>query len=105
MIFRYRLAEKILRASLPLFTTGFVKMLVQVRVTTNAKTPSVRETGENALEVRVDAKAVDGRANKRLLNILSEHYKVPRSSLTILRGARSRDKIVEIHEDSPKPSS
>ena len=99
------LAEKILRASLPLFSTGFVKMLVQVRVTTNAKTPSVREAGENALEVRVDERAVDGRANKRLLKILSEHYKVPRSSLTILRGVRSRDKIVEVRENSVKLSS
>ena len=71
-------------------------MLVQIRGTTNAKTSSVTETGENALEVRVDERAVDGRANKRLLEILSEHYKVPRSSVTILRGTKSRDKIVEI---------
>ena len=80
-------------------------MLVQVRVTTNAKTPSVRETGENTLEVRIDEKAVDGRANKRLLKILSQHYKVPRSSISILRGARSRNKIVEVHLNSAKLSS
>lgn len=80
-------------------------MLVQVRVTTNAKTPSVRETGENALEVRVDERAVDGRANNRLLKILSEHYEVPRSSVTILRGARSRDKIVEVRENFAKRSA
>ena len=77
-------------------------MLVQVRVTTNAKTPIVRETSENALEVRIDERAVDGRANQRLLKILSEHYKVPRSSITILRGTKSRDKIVEIHENPAK---
>ena len=80
-------------------------MLVQVRVTTNGKTSSVTETGENALEVRVDEKAVDGRANKRLLKILSEHYNVPRSSITILRGAKSRDKIVEIRENFAKLST
>ena len=80
-------------------------MLVQVRVTTNAKTSSVTETGENALEVRVDERAVDGRANKRLLKILAEHYKVPRSSVTILRGAQSRDKIIEIQENSAKLST
>jgi len=71
-------------------------MLISVRVTTNAKEAQVTKTGETSFEVRVDEKPVGGRANKRLLEILSKHFNVPRSRISIVRGVRSRDKIVEM---------
>ena len=76
-------------------------MLISVRVTSNAKEARVTKTGETSLEVRVDEKAVGGRANKRLMKILSEHFNIPRSSITIVRGTRSRDKIIEIIVEAP----
>ncbi len=60
-------------------------MLISVRVASSAKEARVTKTGENSFEVRVDAKAVSGRANKRLLEILSEHFGVPKSRITIVR--------------------
>ncbi len=80
-------------------------MLISVRVTSNAKEALVTKTGETSLEVRVDEKAVGGRANKRLLEILSEHFNVPKSSITIVRGTRSRDKMVEIVVGTPSSLS
>ena len=71
-------------------------MLVKVRVTPNAKEARVTKTGEDSFEVRVDEKAVDGRANKRLLEILAEHFNVSKSKIFLVKGAKSRDKIVEI---------
>jgi len=71
-------------------------MLIRVRVTPGAKVALVTNTGENSLEVRVDEKAIDGRANKRLLEILSDHFDIPKSRITIVRGLRSRDKMIEI---------
>jgi len=56
----------------------------------------VTKVGEASFDVKVDEKAVDGRANKRLVEILSDHFKVPRSRISIVRGAKSRDKIVEV---------
>jgi len=76
-------------------------VLISVRVTTGAKEVRVTKTGENSYEIRVDAKAVSGRANKRLLAILSEHFGVPRSKITIVRGAKSRDKMVNIILENP----
>ena len=75
-------------------------MLLKVHVIPNSRQTSVTTTGENALEVRVDRPAMDGRANKRLLEILSEHYKTPKSNIAIVRGAKSRDKIVNIAIES-----
>ena len=36
-------------------------------------------------EVRVDEKALGGRANKRPVEILAEHFKIPKSKITILK--------------------
>ncbi len=76
-------------------------MLIRVRVALNAKEARVTKTGETSFEVRVDEKPVGSRANRRLLEILSEHFNVPKSRITIVRGAKSRDKIVEIILENP----
>ena len=51
---------------------------------------------EDYFEVRVDERAVGGRANKRLVEILAEHFKVQKSRITIVRGTKSRNKIVQV---------
>ena len=76
--------------------------MMKVHVIPNSRQASVTTTGEDVLEVRVDETAVDGRANKRLLELLSEYYKIPKSSVTIVRGARSRDKIVDVAFENRK---
>ena len=48
------------------------------------------------LIVRVAAPAVEGRANEALCRLLAKRLRVPKSSVTILRGHRSRDKLIEI---------
>ncbi len=72
-------------------------MLIRVRVTPNAKEVRITKTSEASFEVRVDEKAVGGRANKRLLEILSKHFVVPKSRIFITKGMRSRDKIVQVN--------
>jgi uncharacterized protein (TIGR00251 family) len=83
------------------FTEGAFKhtrgMLIHVRVTPNAREARVTQTAEASFEVRVDEKATGGRANKRLVEVLSEHFEVPKSRIRILRGAKSREKTVEVN--------
>jgi uncharacterized protein (TIGR00251 family) len=69
---------------------------IKVHVTPNAKEARVVKVGDDSFEVKVDEKAMDGRANKRLLEILSEHFDVPKSRILVVRGAKSRDKILEV---------
>jgi uncharacterized protein (TIGR00251 family) len=71
-------------------------MLIRVYVTPNAKQWRVVRVSEDYLEVWVDERAVGGRANKRLVEILAEHFKVSKSRIIIVRGTRSRDKIVQV---------
>ena len=71
-------------------------MQIKVRVTPSAREVRVTKISEDSYEVKVDERADGGRANKRLLEILSKHFKVPKSKVFIMRGIKSRDKIVEI---------
>jgi uncharacterized protein (TIGR00251 family) len=71
-------------------------MLIRVHVTPNAREVGVTKVDESAFEVRVDETAIHGRANKRLLEIMARHLGVPKSKISIVRGAKTRDKIIEV---------
>ena len=71
-------------------------MLIRVYVTLNARHARVVKASEDYFEVKVDERAVGGRANKRLLEILAEHFDIPKSRITILKGTKSRNKTVQL---------
>jgi uncharacterized protein (TIGR00251 family) len=74
-------------------------MLIRVHVTPNAREVSVAKVDESFFEVRVDERAIHGRANKRLLEIMAKHLGVPKSKVFIVRGAKTRDRIIEVVSD------
>ena len=49
-----------------------------------------------ALKVKVHAPALEGRANDELLDFLAEKLGLHRRALTLLRGDKSRQKVVQI---------
>lgn len=49
-----------------------------------------------ALKVKVHAPALEGRANDELLDFLAETLGLPRRDLALLRGDKSRQKLVRI---------
>ena len=71
-------------------------MLIRVYVTPNAREGRVVRVSEDYFEARIDARAAGGRANKRLLEILAGHFKVQRSRISILKGTKTRDKLVQV---------
>jgi uncharacterized protein (TIGR00251 family) len=50
----------------------------------------------DALKVKVHAPALEGRANDALLVFLAKELGVPRRAVTLLRGDKSRHKVVRI---------
>jgi uncharacterized protein (TIGR00251 family) len=71
-------------------------MRINVRVKPNAGVFGVLKIDENNYEAKVDASPIDGRANERLVELLAEYFGVPESRVRILRGLKSRNKIVEV---------
>jgi hypothetical protein len=74
-------------------------MKVSVKVKANAKENKVEETGRNQFSVWVKAPAKEGKANKEVIEVLAEHFKVPKSCVTIVTGLKSNRKIVSIESD------
>ncbi|MBT8419808.1 MAG: DUF167 domain-containing protein, partial [Gammaproteobacteria bacterium] len=48
------------------------------------------------LKVRIAAPPVEGKANERIIEFLAGEFRVPKSHLTLLSGARSRDKRIGV---------
>ncbi len=71
-----------------------------VRVTPNAKKSeyagwTADEKGRPVLLIKLHAPPVDGKANTELIAFLAKSLGCPKSQLTLLRGASSRQKIIE----------
>ena len=75
----------------------FYSMEFMVKVHPGAKRSMVKEK-ENMLHVWVDAPAEGGRANSRLVEILSEHFGVPPEKVIIIRGHKSHRKTVVVKD-------
>lgn len=73
-------------------------MIISVRVIPNSKKPEITELGSNCYKIKVDAPASDGKANARLIEILSDYFKIPKSSIRIVKGHKSKNKLVDIHK-------
>jgi uncharacterized protein len=69
---------------------------LELKIIPNAPRNEVVGWLGSALKVKVHAPALEGRANDELLDFLSAQLNVPRRSLTLLRGDKSRQKIVRI---------
>ncbi len=50
----------------------------------------------DALKVKVHAPALEGRANDALLEFLAEKLSLPRRAVTLVRGDKSRHKVVRV---------
>jgi uncharacterized protein YggU (UPF0235/DUF167 family) len=60
------------------------------------KGPLVEVGDDGALTVFVRERAVDGAANDGVIRVLADHFDVPRSRVTIVRGHTSRTKLIEV---------
>jgi uncharacterized protein len=69
---------------------------VSLRVQASARHNELVGFREGVLIVRVTAPAIDGRANESVRRLLAKRLGVPTSAVTIVRGHRSRDKLIEI---------
>jgi uncharacterized protein (TIGR00251 family) len=68
----------------------------RLRVQPRASRDEIAGEMEGALKVRLQAPAVEGRANDALVEFLAQLLKRPKAAVRILSGDRSRTKRVEI---------
>ena len=51
---------------------------------------------DGSLKVKLTAAPEKGKANKQLVEVLAEHYQVSKSKIRVLKGAASKNKIVDV---------
>ena len=75
--------------------------MVDVRVIPRARKTALASVRDDTWIVRVAAPPVEGAANEALVHFLSETVHVPRRSIRILSGERTRQKRVAIAGVTP----
>lgn len=71
-------------------------MKVTVQVKPNSRKESVEPMADGSLLVRANAPPVEGAANERVIELLAEHFKVPKSHIELVAGHRGKRKIFAI---------
>lgn len=69
---------------------------LELKVIPNAPRDEIAGWLGDVLKVKIHAPALEGRANDALLDFLAEQLQVPRRDLSLLRGEKSRQKVVRI---------
>ena len=67
-----------------------------VRVQPRARKNAIIGEMGDALKLALTAPPVEGRANQACIEFLAEFLKVPRSSVTIVGGQSSRNKVIRV---------
>src|SRR3989338_8282509 len=72
-----------------------------VKVTPRAKENKIVVYKDGFLRVRITAPPVEGKANKALIAFLADAWNVSQSSIRIVRGETSREKVLEVPDNIP----
>lgn len=79
---------------------GGVQLTLHVQP--GARSTAVAGRHGDAIKVRLAAPPIDGRANEALLAFVAAVSGVPSRDVTLVRGAASRSKVVEVHGLAPE---
>ncbi len=69
-------------------------MLHCVKVKPGSSQEKVIENDDGTLTIYLRAKPHDGEANTALIKLLSKHFDIPKTSISIKNGAKGREKII-----------
>ena len=71
-------------------------MKIQVKVKPNSRIESIKQVKPGHFEIKVTVPPEKGKANKKVIEILSKHLKIPKSRFSIIKGETNKEKLVEI---------
>lgn len=73
-------------------------MIISVKVNPKSSIEKVVKKDKNNYEVWTYQPAKKNMANNRLIELLSKYFDIPKSSISINKGMKSRNKSVIIHK-------
>ncbi|MBR1619627.1 YggU family protein [bacterium] len=80
-------------------------LLATIKISPNSKTNEIIKT-ETETKIKITAQPIDGKANKGLIEFLSKKFKIPKTSIQIVKGETSKEKnILFVTSDAEKIDS
>jgi hypothetical protein len=70
--------------------------VVKIKVIPNSKLNKIVEQKDNFLKIKLTAPACEGKANKALILFLSQEFKIAKNKIRIIKGEKSREKLIQI---------
>lgn len=71
-------------------------MKIFVRAHPNSKKSEVKKLSGNVLEIWLPEPAIEDKANRALIGVLAEYFKVGKMSVRLLKGGHSKTKLFEV---------
>lgn len=71
-------------------------MLINIRVLPRSSKNEVIVQPVGSFKIKLTAAPVEGEANEALIKLLSKHFDAPKNKISITKGLRSKNKVVEI---------
>ena len=67
-----------------------------VRVQPRSKREGIESVCEGVVIIRVSAPPVDNKANETVRKLIARGLRIPRSTVTLVKGSKSRDKVFAV---------
>lgn len=58
----------------------------------------IEKLSDNTYRTQLTAPPINGKANEALIKLLAEYFNIPKSTVKIIRGLKSKTKIIEIQD-------
>lgn len=75
-------------------------IIVNIKISPNAKKNEIIKDSE-IFKIKITAQPIDGKANKALIEFLSKNFKIPKTSIKILKGETSKEKTILFETTNP----
>jgi hypothetical protein len=70
---------------------------IYVKVKTSSRKEGIERVDESTFQVSVNLPPVEGKANARVRELISNYLKIPKTSVELLRGEKSKNKVFTIY--------
>lgn len=71
-------------------------IILPVRIQPRASKDEIVGEYNGALKIKLTSPPVEGEANRRCIEFLSKRFKIAKSHLEIIKGEKSKDKLIKI---------
>lgn len=69
---------------------------IELKVITRAKTEGILKISENSYKIKISSPPEKGKANKRIIELVSRELEIKKNKLRIISGETSNRKIIEV---------